>query len=338
MISFTVLPKHMDYSAEKLKELLMNQVMQHFAQLHPISEALQEEIRQYTYILTLKSGEVLLKQGDYCNALYMVCQGLLICESSRNGKTITTWFSKPGDCATSVSGLYGMAPSAERMYAYTETILVAIDVKYMQRWYELYPESNIIMRKMFERHFQGAQNRASVVRMGTAQEKYVYYKNSQPDYVAAAPVAVVASYLGMKASTLENIIKEEERQLQKDASIEEDYRQLLQYLGKDKVYLQNSLTLKGLALMLGKSPHRLSELINKKSGKNFNDFINTYRVAYIQERLKNKIEWQHLKLEALGKEAGFKSRSSFFSVFKKHVGISPTVYVTAGKEKEPLNH
>ncbi|ADY52955.1 putative transcriptional regulator, Crp/Fnr family [Pseudopedobacter saltans DSM 12145] len=322
----------MNYSAETLKELLVNQVLQHFAQLHPLNEALQKEVHEYAYILTLKSGEVLLEQGDYCNTLYMVCQGLLICESSRNGKTITTWFSKPGDCATSVSGLYGMAPSAERMYAYTETILVAIDVKYMQRWYELYPESNIIMRKMFERHFQGAQNRASVVRMGTAKEKYQYYKNSQPDYVAAAPVAVVASYLGMKTSTLENIIKEEERQLQKDASIEEEYRQLLQYLETDKLYLQNSLTLKGFALILGKSTHRLSELINKKSGKNFNDFINSYRIAYIQERLKNKEEWQHLTLEALGMEAGFKSRSSFFAVFKKHLRISPSVYMTQKEE------
>ena len=322
----------MNYSAEKLKEFLVSQVLQQFALLHPVSQALQEEMYQYAYLVELADGEVLLEQGAFSKTFYMVCEGLLICESSRNRKKITTWFSKPGDCATSVSGLYGLAPSAERIYAYSKTLLVAIDVAHVQRWYELYPESNVIMRKVFELYFQAAQNRASIVRMGTAQEKYAYYKKSQPDYVAAVPVEAVASYLGMKTSTLAYIIKEEEKQFRKDAHIAQDYKKLLQYLEEDKAYLQDSLTLKDLALQLEKSPHRLSELINKKSGKNFNDFINSYRISYIQERLKNKEEWQHLKLEALGREAGFKSRSSFFSVFKKHLGISPAAYISGEKE------
>ena len=40
--------------------------------------------------------------------------------------------------------------------------------------------------------------------------------------------------------------------------------------------------------------------------------------------------------ETLGKEAGCKSRSSFFSVFKKHVGLSPTQFINLNAERNIL--
>ena len=172
--------------------------------------------------------------------------------------------------------------------------------------------------------------------MGSAKEKFLYYKKMYSAYFDLVPVEVVASYLGMKKTTLELIIKNEETQRSKTIDVEKCYQNLLHCMETEKVYLQNTLTLKTLAKNLKHTPHQLSSIINNKSGKNFNDFVNAYRVAYVQERFKNREEWQHLKLETLGKEAGFKSRSSFFSVFKKHVGLSPTQFINLNAERNIL--
>ena len=319
-----------------IKELSVNQALAVFEQLQPISQGLRDAMHHCCKLIRKKDGEDLLKQGDFCNSFYFVYSGLLLSESSLNDRKIITWFSKPGDSATSISGLYGNLPSQERIYAYGDSLLLELGVKHIQQWYGQFPEFNIVMRKIFEYYFQAAQQRSIVVRMGSAKEKFLYYKKMYSAYFDLVPVEVVASYLGMKKTTLELIIKNEETQRSKTIDVEKCYQNLLHCMETEKVYLKNTLTLKTLAKNLKHTPHQLSSIINNKSGKNFNDFVNAYRVAYVQERFKNREEWQHLKLETLGKEAGFKSRSSFFSVFKKHVGLSPTQFINLNAERNIL--
>lgn len=317
----------------EIKTFFINKALATFDKLHPLGQGLHNAMHQYCRLIRLKNGEDLLKQGDFCKSFYFVCDGLLISENTQNNKKIITWFCKSGDSATSISGLYGTVPSQERIYAYGDALLLVLDTVYLEYWYEEYPEINVVMRKIFEYYFQMAQERAIVLRMGTAYEKYEYYKKSHSDYVNIVPLELIASYLGMKQSTLEFIIKNEEMQVKKALDIEKSYQKLLHCMEIEKVYLQNSLTLKALAKKLKQTPHHLSGIINTKSGKNFNDFVNTYRVAYVQERCRNRDEWKHLKLETLGIEAGFKSRSSFFSVFKKQVGLSPALFIDSKTSK-----
>jgi AraC-like DNA-binding protein len=83
--------------------------------------------------------------------------------------------------------------------------------------------------------------------------------------------------------------------------------------------------LKQLAEKINCQPHHLSQVINQLFGKNFYDFINTFRVEEVKERIKDE-NYRHLTLLAIAFDCGFNSKATFNSVFKKFSGISPSVY------------
>ncbi len=95
-------------------------------------------------------------------------------------------------------------------------------------------------------------------------------------------------------------------------------------------YLLESASLKTLAQELNSSANYISQIINTSTGLNFNDFINQYRIDLCKQRLVDP-EYNHLTIEAIGNSAGFKSKSSFYNAFKKHVQMSPKAFVTLQK-------
>ena len=100
---------------------------------------------------------------------------------------------------------------------------------------------------------------------------------------------------------------------------------LLQLMKEEQPYKNSNLTLNQLAEMLSISPHNLSEVINTHLGKNFFDFVNSYRIEKVKAALADK-NLQHLKLIVLAFEAGFNSKSSFNNIFKKFTNLTPSEY------------
>lgn len=99
------------------------------------------------------------------------------------------------------------------------------------------------------------------------------------------------------------------------------------YILASEFFTRQGLTINDLATATDISPRVVSYVINKYFKKRFTDFINSYRLQYIKQRLAQN-GWKTLTLEGLAKEAGFSSRSSFFSVFKKAEGVSPSEYLS----------
>ena len=101
--------------------------------------------------------------------------------------------------------------------------------------------------------------------------------------------------------------------------------QLLQHMEAEKPYLNSELTAVQLADSLHITRHQLSQVLNEQVGKNFYDFINSYRVAAFKAHLTDPA-FQSFSLLGMALEAGFKSKSSFNSVFKKLTGMTPSQY------------
>lgn len=106
---------------------------------------------------------------------------------------------------------------------------------------------------------------------------------------------------------------------------EEISRTLLAFMLQEKPYLNPELTLPELAGMLGIARNRLSQVLNEKLGISFYDFVNGYRINQVKE-LMAAPEYRHLKMLALAFEAGFNSKATFNSIFKKTVGLTPSEY------------
>lgn len=97
------------------------------------------------------------------------------------------------------------------------------------------------------------------------------------------------------------------------------------YLTESKSYTNPAISLHKLAEELATSPNVLSQTINQHFGVSFFELINNLRVEEAKNLLLSE-KHQNLKVEAIGEMAGFNSRSTFFSVFKKLTGITPTAF------------
>jgi len=107
--------------------------------------------------------------------------------------------------------------------------------------------------------------------------------------------------------------------------IEEYRRQLLALIGTEKPFLNPQVSLSDLSEKLSVSTKQLSQVINQSFNKSFFDFINTYRIQEVQQILKTSRDDKLTVLEAMY-EAGFNSKSSFNTAFKKETGQTPTEF------------
>ncbi|WP_259070869.1 helix-turn-helix domain-containing protein [Mucilaginibacter sp. X4EP1] len=88
------------------------------------------------------------------------------------------------------------------------------------------------------------------------------------------------------------------------------------------LYMNAGLTLRDLGEFLAIHPNELSYLINTGTGKNFNDFINTYRVEEVQRRIIDPT-FDHITLLGIAYDCGFNSKTTFNRTFKQITGKSP---------------
>ncbi len=106
----------------------------------------------------------------------------------------------------------------------------------------------------------------------------------------------------------------------------EDYKkQLLALLGTEKPFLNPQVSLTDLSEKLLVSTKHLSQVINQSFNKSFFDFINSYRIQEVQQILKESKDDKLTVLEAMYR-AGFNSKSSFNTAFKKETGLTPTEF------------
>lgn len=102
-------------------------------------------------------------------------------------------------------------------------------------------------------------------------------------------------------------------------------QQLEQVMAQDKPYLKDTFSQAELAETLKISTHYLSEVLHYEFQQNFYALVNQYRVDYSKALLVNP-EYKDAKMLAIAYESGFKSKTTFYRVFKSLVGVTPLEY------------
>lgn len=100
---------------------------------------------------------------------------------------------------------------------------------------------------------------------------------------------------------------------------------LHQLMQEEAPYADPELTLNQLADLIPISAHNLSEILNTRLHQSFYEFVNGRRVEKVKADLADSSK-KHLKLLAIAYDAGFRSKSSFNSIFKKLTGMTPSEY------------
>ena len=90
------------------------------------------------------------------------------------------------------------------------------------------------------------------------------------------------------------------------------------------MYADPDLNLKGIAQRLGLTQKKIKQLL--KDDERYNrlyDYLTEKRVLYSCELIKENPQWS---MDAISKEAGFVSRTTFQTEFKKRIGVTPAQY------------
>jgi len=101
---------------------------------------------------------------------------------------------------------------------------------------------------------------------------------------------------------------------------------LLTYMENERPYLDPDLSLNDLARRLKTNTSILSPVINAGTGKNFNDFVNQYRVDAFKQQALDPANG-HLSLLGIALDCGFNSKATFNRAFRKLTGQSPREFV-----------
>ncbi|WP_057938744.1 helix-turn-helix domain-containing protein [Algoriphagus resistens] len=110
-----------------------------------------------------------------------------------------------------------------------------------------------------------------------------------------------------------------------DQQMEQLFSRVSRLMIEEKQFKNPELTLKSLSEALKVSTQVLSMVINLKSQKNFNAFVNNFRVVYAIQLFEDS-SYNNYTISVIAYEAGFNSISSFNSAFKKQTGKTPQIY------------
>jgi AraC-like DNA-binding protein len=150
-------------------------------------------------------------------------------------------------------------------------------------------------------------------------------------YPIYIPLAVLIYWLGIKGY----LISHQEVVAEKKANgastplapelIKQVIASLIKSMEQDKVYLNPGLNLAVLSEATGFSPKMISSILNQHLQKSFNDFVNSYRVNAVKEKMLLP-ETSNLTIAGIALECGFNSQATFQRTFKEITGQSPSEY------------
>lgn len=99
---------------------------------------------------------------------------------------------------------------------------------------------------------------------------------------------------------------------------------------EQRLFLQPDFGRDELLRVTGINKNNLSGLLHRYSGAtNLNNYLNRLRVEYSVKLIK---ENKNFSIEAIAKESGFNSRTTFYRAFYKQFGMTPTEYIDSFNE------
>ncbi|QIA08575.1 helix-turn-helix domain-containing protein [Draconibacterium halophilum] len=98
-----------------------------------------------------------------------------------------------------------------------------------------------------------------------------------------------------------------------------------EYMETHEPYLESQIRIKDLAKQTKISTHQISQVLNESFHQNFYEFINSYRVKKAIALIEDPAN-ESLTFSAIGFEAGFNSKTTFYQAFKKATGTTPAQF------------
>jgi CRP-like cAMP-binding protein len=170
-----------------------------------LSPQAEEYANQNSFPHRVRKSELLVTAGQVCSAIYFVKRGVLRGYVKEGIKDITTWITAETELVSSISSFDLQIPAVENIQAIEDCELVGLTYENMEYLYANFPEVNIVGRKILQKYYRDAEERAYIARLTEATSKYKRFIATKSDMLNRVPLKFIASYLGMTLETLSRI-------------------------------------------------------------------------------------------------------------------------------------
>jgi CRP-like cAMP-binding protein len=153
-----------------------------------------------------KKGDFIVKEGEICDRIFIIREGLVRGFFNYNKTEITNWVSVDNEMVTSISGYFKNEPVLENIQCIEDTHTESLSYDDMHYLLENHKDVVRLNRILMEHYYVQAEYRAFMARIPLATDRYKYFiKITNPEIVKRLPKKYLASMLNMRPETLSRL-------------------------------------------------------------------------------------------------------------------------------------
>lgn len=154
-------------------------------------------------------GELLLREGEFCNAFYVVIKGCIrVYFLDSKGNEMTRYVMPDFHIGTALSSFISQKPSLETVEALEDSMLHTISHGAFYKLVDVNPAFAAFYRKILEMAYQFQTNKIESLVNLSAAERYQQVLKTSPDLVQRLSNRILASYLDIREETLSRLKSE----------------------------------------------------------------------------------------------------------------------------------
>ena len=186
---------------------MLTTFINHINSIYPVSPVLKEALERELEIVDYPTKHQLLREGQRCDYVYVVLDGLLRSYYLKDDAEICSRFMPEQHIVISVNSFYTRKPGYEYIETLEPSTLARIHYDRLQQLYKDHMEFNYITRILTEHYFTLSEQRLYLLRKQTAEERYRFFLDNYAPLMQRVPLKYIATFLGMNLETLSRIRK-----------------------------------------------------------------------------------------------------------------------------------
>lgn len=183
-------------------------IFKHIEEKVQLTQVERELIKTFFKSKKLKKKQFVVVEGYVCNFLTFVSKGLLKSYNvDDKGNEHINQFSPEGWWTSDMSSFFSGGISFYSIDAMEESEILVITSEDFENLTIQVPVMDRYFRLLFQNSLITKERRLISSHTHTAEEKYRYMLNNNPDLIKRIPQNLLASYLGLSAETLSRLKK-----------------------------------------------------------------------------------------------------------------------------------
>lgn len=172
-----------------------------------IDKSICDEVMSLFRLQEVKAGDIILEVGENTHVVCFILQGIVRgYYLDENGNDVTKCFSKEKEWCC-VYNYLDDGPAGFYVEALENCILAEIKVSDIHELMVKYPSINTLYQKLINKAFLKVEEKGASFQMMDGKERYLLFRDKNPDICSRVKQEYIASYLGITPSSLSRIRK-----------------------------------------------------------------------------------------------------------------------------------